>query len=83
MMRSQCVKIRHFQGVAMKNSMLKDRTEALLRERPVHMTYKRIYEETGIPEGWLKQFSRGSMRAPDVCRVEALYVFLAKKPLFE
>lgn len=60
---------------------LRDRTLELLLERPVRVKMKTIAFETGIPEGWLKQFQRGALKDPSVNRIETLFEYLSKSEL--
>lgn len=60
---------------------LRDKVLELLRERPRSMTYKKIAEDTDIPEGWLKVFAGGNIDDPSVNRVETLYNYLSGQPL--
>lgn len=65
----------------MITTKLRDKTLDLLRNRPAWKTYTQIAEDTKIPVGWIKEFSRGTMNGPDVNRIETLYEHLAQKPI--
>lgn len=70
----------------MASVSLNDRTLELLRNRPRTMTYSVIAEamkETcpQITVSWLLQYAHGRYTFPPIERVQALYEFLAGKPL--
>lgn len=58
---------------------LRDETLALLKNRPVWMTFQIIFEETTIPVGWLKMFSQNKIADPSVNRIETLKAYLSNK----
>lgn len=60
---------------------LYDVTLYLIRNRSVKETLQKIADETKLPLGWLKSFSRGKCNEPSVNRVQVLYEYLSKKPL--
>lgn len=53
-----------------------DKTLALLQNRSVQLTLKRISEDTGLDEGWLSTFNRGVVKEPSVNKVQTLYEYL-------
>lgn len=59
------------------SSKLRDRTLDLVRNRPVHLTLKKISEDTGLPLGWLKMFAQAKIDDPSCNRVETLYEHLS------
>lgn len=70
----------------MASVKLTDKTLELLRNRPRTMTYATIAEamkETcpQITASWLHQYVNGRHRFPHTDRIQALYEFLAGKPL--
>jgi hypothetical protein len=60
---------------------LQDRTRSLVQQRPRDVTLAHIAQATQTSVSWLKQFSRGKIDNPGVRKVEAVYTFLASKPL--
>jgi hypothetical protein len=56
-------------------------TRKLLRNRPRTLTITKITEDTGLNRRFVDQFSTGVAKMPDVDKIEALYVYLSKKPL--
>lgn len=65
----------------MFSSLLLERTQYLVRNRPATLSLDDIARETKLSRAWLKHFVAGNIAGPDVCKVECLYVYLAKKPL--
>ncbi len=47
------------------------------------LTFEQISQKTGISKSWIAKFSCGIFTNPSVNRVEFLYNFLSKKPLFK
>lgn len=66
---------------AMTDSVLFYTTYRLLEERPRHVTYDHLEEQSGVPAAWIKAFGQGRMNDPSVIRVEKLYNALADEPL--
>ena len=62
-------------------SKLRDKTLILLQNRPNTLTINAISDATGLDKSWLAQFSRGTIKGPDVCRIETLYEYLTGAPL--
>jgi hypothetical protein len=58
------------------STKLRDKVLDLVRNRPVHLTLKKISEDTKLPVGWLKVFAQGAIEAPSCNRVETLYEYL-------
>lgn len=65
----------------MASRQLLDKTLDLVRNRPREVSYEQIAAEAEVSISWLKKFVSGEIKEPSVCSVEAVYVFLAKKPL--
>lgn len=54
---------------------LRDVTLKMLRERPKHITYNKISEETGLTERWLQAFAHGKIVDPGVNETQTLYEY--------
>lgn len=65
----------------MITTKLRDATLEAVRNRPVHLTLKKISDETGLPVGWLKVFSQDKVPDPSANRVETLYEYLTGERL--
>lgn len=57
-------------------SRLNDYTLHLLKNRPRHITYAHIAEQTGLGRDWLQEYSRSRFDSPGVKQVETLYRYL-------
>lgn len=58
-------------------------TRALLRDRPRTLTLRQVADATGVTVDWLAMILRDNNleRDPSANRVQAVYEFLAGKPL--
>ena len=65
----------------MYSSILANATLDLLKNRPRTITFKIISEETGLSDGWLREFVSGRKKELGVVKVERLYTFLSKKQI--
>lgn len=65
----------------MKKTGWRDYTYALLQNRNVQITFKKISEDTGIPEEWLSSFSRNRMVNPGVNTIQTLCEYLSNKEI--
>jgi len=54
----------------------RDKAVSLIQCRPSWLKLKKIAEDTTIPEGWLKMFSRNKIKDPSVNRVETIRNYL-------
>ena len=73
---------KHVQTDFNKIPTLSERARALLYNRPVHIGYKNIADETGLTYGWIQSFAKGEGKDYGANRVQKLYEFLTNKPLF-
>lgn len=58
---------------------MKERALFLLINRPRHITYPIISENTGLTTYWLKLFRSGKINDPKVSKIEKLISFLELK----
>lgn len=65
----------------MASSVLLDRTLHLVRNRPASLTYAAIAEALDVSKAWIEALASGRIPDPGVCKVEALYNYLAATPL--
>lgn len=63
------------------STRLRDKVLHIVRNRPVHMTLKKISEDTSLPLGWLKMFAQGKIDDPSCNRIETLYEYLCGEQL--
>jgi len=68
-------------GVANMDARLRDKTLALLQDRPRKMSFQDISDATGISKAWLSKFSSGGINDPGVMITCTLYAYLTGKPL--
>lgn len=54
-------------------------TLRLLDKRPYRLTLAEISKATGLPKGWLSEFSRNPSEDASVSRVELLHNFLTSQ----
>jgi hypothetical protein len=66
----------------MKTS-LKERTQALVRDRPRTVTIADLAEATGLKPRWIQAFVSDQHGSFCVDKVETLYVYLAGRELFQ
>lgn len=62
----------------MITTYFRDSTLDMLQNRPATLKLKKIAEDTGIPEGWLKIFAQGRIADPSVNRIETLNNYMTK-----
>jgi hypothetical protein len=58
---------------------LRDKTRALLNNRPRTLTLAAIAKDTNLHIAWIRDFGRGVSENPGVVSVETLYVYLTAK----
>jgi hypothetical protein len=64
-----------------KQSELLNSTLHLVRNRPRHLTYKVISNDTGLPIQFLQDLMGSRIKSPGVTRIETLYNYFASAPL--
>ena len=62
-------------------SSLKEKTEALVRERLETTTLKELAAQTGLSATWLQTLAKGKLKLADVGKTQKLYEFLMNKKL--
>lgn len=55
-------------------------TKQLIKNRG-EVTLLKIYDDLGIPPGWVQKLMDGTFRNPSVNRIQALYEYLSGKKL--
>lgn len=65
----------------MPSSVLLDRTLHLVRSRPATVTYAAIADAADVSKAWIEALIAGRIPDPGVCKIEAVYNFLARCPL--